>query len=81
LRLASYKKKEMKKLKENFLESPPRHPRQLITMIKQISAWTKLFIYSKFKLSTLSFQLGFEEHIPEKQNPEVRPANIQYFKL
>jgi len=25
----------MKKLKENFLESPPRHPRQLITMIKQ----------------------------------------------
>jgi len=50
-------------------------------MIKQISVWTKLFIYSKFKLSTLSFQLGFEEHIPEKQNPEVRPANIQYVKL
>jgi len=81
LRLASYKKKEMKKLKENFLESPPTHPRQLILMIKQISVWTKLFIYSKFKLSTLSFQLGFEEHIPEKQNPEVCPANIQYIKL
>jgi len=28
-----------------------------------------------------TFQMGFEEHIPEKQNPEVRPADIQYFKL
>jgi len=57
----------MKKLKENFLESPPTYSRQLIPMIKQISVWTKLFIYSKFKLSILSFQLGFEEHIPESK--------------
>ena len=78
--LASYKKKEMKKLKENFLESPPNIPPTVDTDDQTNQSLDKT-IYSKFKLSTLSFQLGFEEHIPEKQNPEVCPANIQYFKL
>jgi len=43
----------MKKLKENFLESPPRHPWQLIPMSKQIRVWTKLFIQNLNSLHSL----------------------------
>ena len=71
----------MKKLKENFLESPPIYHRQLIPMIKQISTEQNYLFIQNLNSPHSLFQLGFEEHIPEKQNPDVRPANIQYFKL